>query len=216
MAIKTIYSKDFRHIYAVGDIHGEITQFEEALRKVNFDKKQDLILSVGDLIDRGENSFACLRLMDEPWFECVMGNHEKMAFDAITKRTLGLVMYWKSNGGNWFYELKGNAEAKRLLIKAGSLPLIIELIEPNKKTVICHADYPLDHYSTDIGGLDMHLLWSRERIRRAKEGYTTEIKGADLFIFGHTPLKEPLKAANQVYIDTAACFGNKLTIMQLT
>lgn len=216
MSIKIISSKKYRDIYAVGDIHGEITKLNEELHEIGFDKNKDLLLSVGDLIDRGENSLACLGLIEELWFECVMGNHEKMAFDAVNEKTTEKVNHWVMNGGDWFIRLDDKEEAERLIIKAGSLPLIIELNIDDKKIIICHADYPHDEYKRDLTGIEEHLLWSRERIGRAKDGIITNIKGADQFIFGHTPLKEKLVMANQTYIDTGACFGNKITIIRLT
>jgi serine/threonine protein phosphatase 1 len=42
-----------------------------------------------------------------------------------------------------------------------------------------------------------------------------EITGAHLFIFGHTPARQPLKYANQMYIDTGAVFGGRLTLLQV-
>ena len=193
-----------------------ITKLKEKLHEVGFEKSKDLLISVGDLIDRGEDSLACLRLIEEPWFTCVMGNHEKMAFDAVNEKTDESVNHWIMNGGDWFLNLDDETEAKNLINKAGKLPLIIELVNEDKLTIICHADYPLNEYKgVDFKDYEMHLLWSRERISRMKEGIATKIKGADKFIFGHTPLKEPLVVANQVYIDTAACFGNKLTLLQL-
>lgn len=49
----------------------------------------------------------------------------------------------------------------------------------------------------------------------AMKGESEEIIGADKFIFGHTPLVKPLLFKNQLYIDTGAVFGNKLTIIQI-
>ncbi|HIC1870485.1 TPA: hypothetical protein ACWQ5W_004746, partial [Escherichia coli] len=42
-----------------------------------------------------------------------------------------------------------------------------------------------------------------------------EIKGADMFIFGHTPAVKPLKFANQMYIDTGAVFCGNLTLIHV-
>ncbi|MGL9724118.1 metallophosphoesterase [Sodalis sp. (in: enterobacteria)] len=37
---------------------------------------------LGDLIDRGPQSEACLPLLENPWFRSVRGNHEQMACPA--------------------------------------------------------------------------------------------------------------------------------------
>ena len=209
MNTKVLDTEQYEHVYVVGDLHGEITQLRKVLAEALFNKETDLLISVGDLIDRGEDSLECLRLLNEPWFECVMGNHEKMAYDALET---GDYLHWLQNGGEWYLDLADPAEADALIRQAGKLPLIIEVNQYDIKTVICHADFPYDTYTRDTTGIEEHLLWSRERI---KEEEASRIEGAELFLFGHTPLKEPLTIENQMYIDTAACFGNKLTLVEL-
>lgn len=62
----------------VGDIHGCMEQFECVLARANFDFQRDRLFSVGDLVDRGDHSARALRLLAEPWFHVVIGNHEAM------------------------------------------------------------------------------------------------------------------------------------------
>ncbi len=65
---------------------------------------------------------------------------------------------------------------------------------------------PVDH---------QQVIWNRERISNSQDGIVKEIKGADTFIFGHTPAVKPLKFANQMYIDTGAVFCGNLTLIQV-
>jgi serine/threonine protein phosphatase 1 len=215
MKTEIFNTSKYRFVYAIGDLHGEISKLNEALHEVGFDKSKDLLLSVGDLIDRGEDSLECLKLINEPWFKCSMGNHEKMAFDAITQKTEETLTHWAMNGGDWFLMLSDEDKkvAEELIKQAGNLPLVLEIEHKDKKIIICHADYPLDEYDRKASKIEQHLIWSRERIQRMRHGEASEIKGADLFIFGHTPLKEPLSVKNQLYIDTGAVFGNELTLV---
>lgn len=69
----------WRNIWLVGDLHGCLAQLTAKLRLLRFDPYQDLLISVGDLIDRGPQSAACLGLLDCRWFRAVRGNHEQMA-----------------------------------------------------------------------------------------------------------------------------------------
>jgi serine/threonine protein phosphatase 1 len=217
MKTQLINLDDKRFVYVVGDIHGEIDKLNECLHDVGFDKSQDLILSVGDLIDRGDDSLSCLKLINESWFVPVMGNHEKMAFDALNEKTDERLHHWIMNGGDWFLGLNDDdkATAVELIKKAGDLPYLIEATRGDKKIVICHADYPSDDYDINKEGIEMHTLWSRERIHNLKRGETSNINGADLFIFGHTPVKQPFRVENQLYIDTGAVFGNELTMVNI-
>ena len=90
---------DTDRVFFVGDIHGEITKLNDKLEEIGFDKELDTLISVGDLIDRGEDSLSCLSLIQEPWFECVCGNHEQMMVDAVIHKKMSYV-------SNWIYENK--------------------------------------------------------------------------------------------------------------
>ncbi len=46
-----IYGCDWRNIWLVGDLHGCFARLMAALRERKFDPYQDLLLSVGDLIE---------------------------------------------------------------------------------------------------------------------------------------------------------------------
>ncbi len=84
--------------YVVGDLHGCKRMFDRLLAHVCFDPTRDRIFSVGDLVDRGPDSIACLALLKEPWFFPVVGNHDAMLIASIEKET-----------GNARQELYGNA-----------------------------------------------------------------------------------------------------------
>lgn len=210
-----INGADWRNIWVVGDLHGCYTNLMTQLGKVDFDPAQDLLISVGDLIDRGAENLECLDLITQPWFRAVRGNHEQMMIDGIVSATHE--RHWRSNGGSWFFYLDYDQEvlAKSLVRKAAELPLIIELVTGDRKVVICHADYPHNEYAFDKPVPEEMVIWNRDRISDSHDGLAKEITGADLFIFGHTPAREPVKYANQMYIDTGAVFCGNLTMVQV-
>lgn len=205
----------YRNIWVVGDLHGCYTNLMKKLETIGFDTKKDLLISVGDLVDRGTENVECLELITFPWFRAVRGNHEQMMIDGLSER--GNVNHWLFNGGGWFFNLDYDKEilAKALAHKADELPLIIELVSKGKKYVICHADYPCDEYEFGKPVDHQQVIWNRERISNSQDGIVKEIKGADTFIFGHTPAVKPLKFANQMYIDTGAVFCGNLTLIQV-
>lgn len=210
-----INGADWRNVWVVGDLHGCYTLLMNELDKIKFDPASDLLISVGDMVDRGAENVECLDLINQPWFRAVRGNHEQMMIDGLSAH--GNVNHWLVNGGGWFFNLDYDKErlAKALTYKAAELPLIIELKTGDKKVVICHADYPHSEYEFDKP-VDAHLvIWNRERVSDAQDGIVHEITGAHLFIFGHTPARQPLKYANQMYIDTGAVFGGRLTLLQV-
>ncbi|MGY6030680.1 metallophosphoesterase [Phytobacter sp. AG2a] len=205
----------YRNIYVVGDLHGCYTLLMKELDERKFDTRQDLLISVGDLVDRGSENVECMELVTFPWFKAVRGNHEQMMLDGLSEH--GNVNHWIANGGGWFFYQDYDKErhAKALLHLIHELPLVIELNTADKKFVICHADYPRSEYEYGAQIDTEKVIWNRERISESMDGELKEIKGADLFIFGHTPAREPLRFANQYYIDTGAVFCGNLTIRQL-
>jgi len=206
----------WQRIWVVGDLHGCRQQLDRLLLREQFDPQQDLLISTGDLIDRGPDSPGCLALLEQPWFRGVRGNHEEMALSALQCHE---VSCWQRNGGEWFWALRG-AEliaARHALWRCRTLPLILHLQLGQRTVVIAHADYPSNEYVRDKP-LDWNqVVWSRRRLEALQSGREAPaaIRGADAFYFGHTPLQQPLTVANLHYIDTGAVFGNVLTLSRL-
>ena len=67
MMAPTIYHRidgtKYRNVWVVGDLHGCYTRLMSELHRVDFDPAQDLLISVGDLIDRGTENVECLELL---------------------------------------------------------------------------------------------------------------------------------------------------------
>ncbi len=145
-----INGADWCNIFVVGDLHGCNTLLMNELDKVSFDPARDLLISVGDLVDRGAENVECLDLITMPWFRAVRGNHEQMMLDALVNG--GSFGHWMSNGSGWWHQLDSeqDVQLKYLLPKVTNLPMIIELVTGNKKVVICHADYPHNEYCTAV------------------------------------------------------------------
>lgn len=64
-----------RHIF-IGDIHGMADEFNELLDRLKYNPKEDRLILVGDLIDRGPKSVELIRQVREMNLESTMGNHE--------------------------------------------------------------------------------------------------------------------------------------------
>lgn len=210
-----IEAKDYARVFVVGDLHGCYDLLMKELERAKFDRETDLLISVGDLIDRGAQNLECLRLVKEPWFRMVRGNHDQMAIDGLLFNDMNMLHCWIMNGGKWFFALPDEQknEALDLLKICQKQPLVIELeMVAGEKVVIAHADYPENQY--EFGKhVDKHqVLWNRSRLESYGE---IKIEGAEMFIFGHTPQEEPLKLGNRLYIDTGAVFGGDLTLIEL-
>ncbi|QLS19610.1 protein-serine/threonine phosphatase [Klebsiella michiganensis] len=209
-----IYGCDWRNIWLVGDLHGCFARLMAALRERKFDPYQDLLLSVGDLIDRGPQSAECLDLLRYRWVYAVRGNHEQMALEALADGDMRL---WEMNGGDWYTQHAASQKQRltALIARCRRLPLIIELHSGEQVHVIAHADYPAAVYRWQRIVDEQQVMWRRQRLTDHLAGRHGAIAGADHFWFGHTPLKRRYDSDNQHYIDTGAVFGGELTLVAL-
>jgi serine/threonine protein phosphatase 1 len=142
--------------FVIGDLHGSHSVFLNLLENLKFDGEVDRMFSVGDLVDRGPNSLLCLELMKEPWFHCVLSNHEQMMLEAFRGGYMG--QFWLQNGGMWGYQelsdrklgANPNEEFEMLLDIIAELPYLITVDLTNgKKLHIIHAELPPHQKITD-------------------------------------------------------------------
>ena len=69
--------------YAVSDIHGYYEKYLAMLEKIRF-SENDTLYVLGDVIDRGGEGIRILQdIMERSNVKMLMGNHEKMAIDAL-------------------------------------------------------------------------------------------------------------------------------------
>ncbi|WP_188862777.1 metallophosphoesterase [Marinobacterium nitratireducens] len=196
--------------FAVGDLHGHRGLLQARLDGVGFDPRRDRLFCVGDLVDRGPESLACLELAFEPWCHSVMGNHEAMMFDALLRRRH--FDLWMRNGGEWIYELSIGRVTGLCHRLAPSLPLALEVETACGRVGLVHAEVPGDDWPQVENGDPQILLWARERVERRRED---PVRGIAQVICGHTPVREPLRLGNVLDIDTGAYFTGRLTLVGL-
>ena len=68
MKIKYLEIDEDVNVYVVGDIHGSYTLLKEKLKEVGFNFNTDLLIAVGDLVDRSQENEKCVGLLNEHWF----------------------------------------------------------------------------------------------------------------------------------------------------
>lgn len=193
--------------FFVGDIHGQYSLLRSILRKVNFSTDRDRIFSVGDITDRGENSYNCLMLTQESWFYSVLGNHENFILN-IEENDYFQRKTWNKNGGSWWWEL--SEEDKKLAKKTILENYYISLsVETKMGSVgVIHAQYPFNSWPLNKDKLDndnFHkIIWGREDIL-GNESKT--INNIDYIVCGHTPVTTPKIIYNKIYIDTGCGYS---------
>lgn len=223
--VQRFKSNDKGRDYVVGDIHGCFDKLRDRLQVIGFDESKDRLFSVGDLVDRGPDSEECIDWIIKPWFHAVRGNHEQMAIGvAAGKHDHG---NYFQNGGGWFLALDESMQ-KDVADILDTLPVAIEIEYEKGKVGIVHADIYGDSWEFFCEQLEADLsngkrrnyleiaLWSRSRVQAHQIGYpTSPIKDLLAMFVGHTPMDAATALANVFYIDTGACFGRNLTILEI-
>jgi serine/threonine protein phosphatase 1 len=129
--------------FVVGDLHGHRGLLELELDDLGFDPTRDRVFSVGDLIDRGPDSLATLRLIEEPWFHAVLGNHELKLLEylgyyasRLASRKAGM-----SGAGDWVIDAisKHPKAFDRLAARVAALPLAMH-VEDDVGFNVTHGD----------------------------------------------------------------------------
>lgn len=216
--------------FVVGDLHGCLPALRRALHKVDFSPEQgDRLLSVGDLIDRGPQSLACLRLLGMPWFHAVMGNHERLLLDGLTDPDPAAMALWQYNGGHWWHTLSLPQQqwVRGWLPRLEALPLALECVIQGGACVgLVHADPVLLSWPALLGclrhdpppALCQRLVWQRTRLDQvmAEPGYQPWVEGVALVCLDHTPVPAPLKRGNLLWLDTGAYLGGPLSLLPVS
>lgn len=208
--------------FAVGDLHGMFSVLEALLEQVDFDPERDRLFSVGDLIDRGPESYRSLEFLAYEWFHAVQGNHERMLIEAV-ENPEDMHNWVTNNGGAWWQEI--DEPTRHVFRKAvESLPVAIEVESAQGLVGIVHADIPVETSWPaffDQMAEDPYLLyfavWSRSRLKRAElTGDVPPVEGVDLMVVGHTPLRRATQIQNIYYLDTAAAYSKEISDAKLT
>lgn len=223
--------------FFTGDIHGCFTKLMNALDKVSFSPENgDLLVTAGDIVDRGPENVECLSLVYEKWFKTSYGNHEELMVKAITN---GKESYeenvWFYNGGIW-YDSLSKAEKSEVNIIAlevlSKLPTVITVITKSGHRIgVVHAStssYDWNDVIKDSQKPDAitDMIWKRDHanyVQKALRGnltplrslYLRPIENIDSVVFGHTPMKNGLVFSyNQAWLDTGVVFGNELVLIE--
>ena len=190
----------YKRILAVGDIHGMYGKLIALMEKVKFDPAQDLLIFLGDYIDRGPQSLECLDYVMNLYKqhpECViplLGNHEAMCINYYEyenhRRSLmdnfgkQMVLVWLDNGGvdthRQFKKLKKYELQKRLRW--------MRMLSNHYQIgdyYFCHAG--IQPYIPLKKQRESDLLWMREGFFELYDGREGTI------VVGHTPTQYLMK-----------------------
>lgn len=220
-----------------GDIHGMWEKFLSAYEKVDFNPARDMMIFLGDYLDRGKNPMPVMEWVlshaHEENIVFLKGNHEEMFYLAMKHYREGLgswdevalnyeLLNWLPNGGKiTLKELIASGKGEELLpawLKfIETLPLYTEVQIEGKTYWFMHADcnpeLPLAEQSAE------KLLWHRDLAT-----HPWDQTGEQTIVLGHTPVQsikyeavpQVLAEGRLVLMDTGGFLpGGRVSCMDL-
>ena len=199
-------------VFIIGDIHGCLDMLKSMMDVIPWRPEKDRLIFLGDYIDRGKdpkgvvdfvlglNSLSSL-------VECLIGNHEVMFLDYLSKKHRELFL---ANGGwNTLESYMTESSKEGFLIPPRHMAFYKSL-----KTYIELEDFYIVHAGfrpfLDIKKQSLEdMTWIREPFIHSDFDFGKSV------IFGHTPFYEPLVTKNKIGLDTGAVFNNRLTCLEL-
>lgn len=223
-----------RRVLAASDPHGEFDKLRVSLDLVGFDGSEDSLILVGDLVDRGPDSMAFERWIGREGVHRTLGNHDVLPRMHLEGRIDDGIL--ADFGGRWFLDLD-RAERRRVAALLEDAPIAITCRTPAGRDVgFVHADCTRDWQET-LDLLDdampsraewafFFALESRETIRALTAAAAEargmpvatarcEVAGVDHVFHGHTPAQSAFTHGNRTWIDTDACRGGPMTVVDV-
>ncbi len=194
-------------IYAIGDVHGCCKTLKALMQKLPYEP-DDLLVFMGDYIDRGPDSRGVLEYLIELLdrhrkLVYLRGNHEQMCLDALKGGQADDMALWVQNGASaTLKSYDGHMDAGHVWM-LDAMPLWYE----TEDYFFCHAGvdprFSLDQQPKEA------LLWMREPFIESQQNFGKQV------VFGHTVLKQVWVTANKIGIDTGCVYGRKLSAIAL-
>lgn len=149
-------------VFVTSDAHGHLRALDRALELAS-PGAGDLVVIMGDMVDRGPDPVGVLRLArDLPGATVLMGNHEQMMLSALASGDAREVFSWELNGGaSTARGLDGidTAECSDLLDWLGSLPTfaVVETVDTRRAPAAEPRAFLLAHAGIDAASARAHL-----------------------------------------------------------
>ena len=225
--------------WLIGDIQGCAREFESLLRAIAFDPARDQLWCLGDLINRGPDNLATLRLWRDVGGQAVLGNHDLYALHVYAGR-------WPRKQDT-LDDLFLSSDCTALLQRLAQMPILHGLdglSGPNGQPVwLVHAGvHPAWHGNLaeveqriaelPVGGtrfLDPDVRFATtvrcctdkgdrsrhdgipEECPAPYQAWDSFCDGTAFFAHGHWAWRGHYRAQNSIGLDSGCVYGGKLT-----
>jgi serine/threonine protein phosphatase 1 len=221
-------SLPLRKIFAVGDIHGCNNKLVALLDRLPVDKDTDLLVFLGDYINRGPDSRKALDTLlhigatyDHVVF--LKGNHEQVLLDYAATGDVETLHMLRSMGidamaASYGATVRGLRDLSCMPQEHRDFLQNLEFSHLAGNYLFTHAD--MDEEKLALARTRSDALESR-RYAEASLLASRRLAREDIclmghiIVFGHLPFETPLVMPDRIGIDTGAVYGNFLTAVEL-
>ena len=225
------------NLFAIGDIHGCLSQLTALHKNIltydKFDPKNDLLIYLGDYIDRGKNPKEVINQIiklknNKIRIINLMGNHDELMIDFLFNKNNN-IKNWLNFGADSTFRSYGIEIVE--FIKDGFEDNVINKLRDSvfEKMDESHLDFfknleisfSTEKYLFVHAGIDPQkklidqtkkdYLWSR-----SENFFRKDFKAEKIIVHGHTPVENIVNDPFRINIDSGCYFSGKLTSVCLT
>ena len=225
------------NLFAIGDIHGCLNELTSLHKKIltydKFEVKNDIIIYLGDYIDRGKNSKEVinqiLKLKNNNIKTInLMGNHDEFMIDFLFNKKNN-IKSWLNFGADQTFRsynievvefIKDGFEEdvidnlRKTMIKQMEESHInffknLELSYSSKNYLFVHAG--IDPYKKLSEQSEKDYLWSR-----SEKFFSKDFKSEKIIVHGHTPEENIVNDPYRINVDSGCYFSGKLSSVCLS
>ncbi len=216
----------------VGDVHGCFDELVELLQTLGY-RVEGLphaprashpegrkVVFLGDLVDRGPNSPAVLRLVismvQQGAAYCVPGNHDLKLLRKLRGRDVRITHGLAETLAQMEKETQQFQEQVAQFIEG----LISHYLLDHGRLVVAHAGLTEPLQGRASPQVRQFAIWGQTTGETDEFGlpirynWAAEYRGRAMVVYGHTPVPEAVWTNRTICIDTGCVFGGKLTALR--
>jgi protein phosphatase len=216
----------------IGDVHGCYDELTALLRKLGYtvevQREEAAVtppegrkaLFLGDLVDRGPNSPAVLRLVmgmvEAGTALCVPGNHD----ERLLRKLRGRDVRFTHGLAETLARLEGEPPEFLERVRGFLDGLVSHFVLDEGRLVVAHAGMKAEYQGRSSGRVREFALYGETTGESDEYGlpirydWASEYRGAARVVYGHTPVPEAEWLNRTVNIDTGCVFGGRLTALR--
>jgi serine/threonine protein phosphatase 1 len=216
--------------FICADVHGYFDILDKLLDEHHFEPTVDRLFSLGDLIDRGDDSALFIHWLAKPWFHAIQGNHERMLIDVFESQSEQIRLQWERWGGQWAKGINDSiiADYYHAIMQ---LPAAMEIEINNAESIgLIHAELPDQCDWLDVkqkllkapkniedDPIISNLFWTRAQpfYNEDKLKLVQPVKNITHVFHGHTHVKQFQTIANRSFLDLGSYKTGKIGFIEV-